>query len=133
MQARARPGAPLRHAFHCGFPSTDAEIAAEISAEPAASSMALGACSEPQRRALVTDLLAHLLAENRVIGLYQGASETGPRALGHRSILANPCNPETRRLLNERVKHRELIRPLAPMLTREAAELLFELTARRRR
>ncbi len=40
---------------------------------------------------------------------------------------ANPRNPETRRLLNERVKHRELIRPLAPMLTRAAAEQLFHL------
>jgi carbamoyltransferase len=61
------------------------------------------------------------------MGLYRGVAETGPRALGHRSIVANPCNPDTRRLLNERVKHRELIRPLAPMLTRAAAERLFYL------
>jgi carbamoyltransferase len=52
---------------------------------------------------------------------------TGPRALGHRSILANPCNPDTRLILNERVKHRELIRPLAPMCTRAAAERFFYL------
>lgn len=127
MRAGARPGAPLRHAFYCGFAPTSAEIGAALGAEPAAERMVLGDCSEPQRRVLVADMLAHLLAEDRVIGLYQGASETGPRALGHRSILANPCNPETRHLLNERVKHRELIRPLAPMLTREAAQLLFEL------
>ena len=89
--------------------------------------MPLGGLLGARAREQVADLLAHALAEDRIIGLYQGASETGPRALGHRSILANPCNPETRRLLNERVKHRELIRPLAPMLTRAAAEQLFHL------
>ncbi len=127
MRAGARPGKPLRHAFYCGTASSGAEIDAAISAEPAMEKMPLGDCSEPERMALVADLLAHVLAENRIVGLYQGASETGPRALGHRSILANPCNAEIRQLLNERVKFRELIRPLAPMLTRAEAERLFEL------
>jgi carbamoyltransferase len=127
MTAGARPGPSLRHAFYCGSPSPTAEIEAAVGAEPTLASMSLGDCSEPERLAQVADLLAHSLANDRVIGLYQGASETGPRALGHRSILANPRNPETRRLLNERVKHRELIRPLAPMLTRAAAERLFYL------
>jgi carbamoyltransferase len=127
MLAGARPGSPLQHAFYCGVAPAATEIEAALSAEPALESMPLGDCSDPQRRALVADLLAYLLAGDRIIGLYQGGSETGPRALGHRSILANPCNPDTRRLLNERVKHRELIRPLAPMLTRAAAERLFEL------
>jgi carbamoyltransferase len=62
-----------------------------------------------------------------VIALYQGSAETGPRALGHRSILANPCNAGTRERLNQRVKYREAIRPLAPMATREAAQQYFEL------
>src|SRR5262249_44967753 len=57
----------------------------------------------------------------------QGAAETGPRALGHRSILANPCDPGVRDLLNARVKYREAIRPLAPMATLEAAQAHFEL------
>lgn len=127
MQAGARPGAPLRHAFYCGSAPSGAEVEAAMEAEGSVASMALGDCSDPQRRGEVADLLSHLVAGDRIIGLFQGASETGPRALGHRSILANPCNPETRRLLNERVKHRELIRPLAPMLTRDAAERLFEL------
>jgi carbamoyltransferase len=127
MQAGARPGPPLRHAFYCGFAPTASQIQTALSAEPTLGSMPLGDCSEPERMALVADLLAYALAGDRIIGLYQGASETGPRALGHRSILANPCNPDIRRLLNERVKHRELIRPLAPMLTRDAAERLFDL------
>ena len=127
MRAGAGPGPPLRHAFYCGFEPPAAEIQVALSAEPELESMPLGDCSEPERMALVADLLAHALANDRIIGLYQGASETGPRALGHRSILANPCNSDTRHLLNERVKHRELIRPLAPMLTRAAAEQLFHL------
>jgi carbamoyltransferase len=127
MRAGARPGAPLRHAFYCGVAPSTEEIRTAVCAEPTAESIALGNCSEPERRALVADLLAHALSEDRILGLYQGPSETGPRALGHRSIVANPCNPDTRRLLNERVKHRELIRPLAPMVTLKAAERLFEL------
>jgi carbamoyltransferase len=127
MRAGARPGNPLRHAFHCGLAPTASTIRAAVSAEPTASSMPLGDCSDPDAMALVADLLAHAVANDGIIGLYQGASETGPRALGHRSILANPCNPDTRRLLNERVKHRELVRPLAPMLTRAAAERYFYL------
>src|SRR5208282_341067 len=62
-----------------------------------------------------------------IIAIFQGAAETGPRALGHRSIVANPCNPRTRDVLNERVKYREAIRPLAPMLTLEAAKQWFDL------
>ena len=71
--------------------------------------------------------MAFMVAQNGVIALYQGAAETGPRALGHRSILANPCNPDARQRLNERVKYREAIRPLAPMATLEAAQQYFEL------
>jgi carbamoyltransferase len=127
MRAGARPGPPLRHAFYCGLAPTTATVTAALDAEPAAESIALGDCSVPETRRLVADLLAYAVAEDRIIGVYQGASETGPRALGHRSIIANPCKADTRRLLNERVKYRELIRPLAPMLTLAAAERYFYL------
>jgi hypothetical protein len=62
-----------------------------------------------------------LVSRDGVLGIYQGCAETGPRALGHRSILANPCNPRTLENINCLVKFRERIRPLAPMATREAA------------
>jgi carbamoyltransferase len=127
MRAGARPGLPMRHAFYCGRASTTAAIRVAVKNEPTAGSMPLGDCSDPEVMAQVADLLAHVVVNDRIIGLYQGVAETGPRALGHRSILANPCNPDTRRLLNERVKHRELIRPLAPMCTRAAAERFFYL------
>jgi carbamoyltransferase len=68
-----------------------------------------------------------MVAQNAVIAIYQGAAETGPRALGHRSILANACDAKARERLNERVKYREAIRPLAPMATLEAAHEYFEL------
>jgi carbamoyltransferase len=127
MRAGAQPGPSLQHAFYCGRASTTTAIRDAVSAEPTAGSTPLGDCSDPEVMARVADLLAYLLASDSILGLYQGVAETGPRALGHRSILANPCNPDTRRLLNERVKHRELIRPLAPMLTRAAAERFFYL------
>jgi carbamoyltransferase len=127
IQAGAQPGPPLRHAFYCGLAPTTPKIRAAVSAEPLVDSMSLGDCSDQEVMAQVADLLAYVVASDRIVGLYQGASETGPRALGHRSILANPCNPDTRRLLNERVKHRELVRPLAPMCTRAAAERFFYL------
>ena len=69
-----------------------------------------------------------------IVGIFQGAAETGPRALGHRSILANPANPKTLETLNRLVKFRELIRPLAPMATLAAAKKWFEpVTGRERR
>jgi carbamoyltransferase len=77
----------------------------------------------------IADLMAEITAKDGIIGIVQGPSETGPRALGHRSILANACNPRTREAINERVKHREPIRPLAPMATLEAARNLFELSS----
>ncbi len=127
IQAGARPGTPLHHAFHCGQAPSTSAIRMAVRAEPATGQLDLGDCSQAAVLAQVADLLAYVIARDGVMGVYQGASETGPRALGHRSILANPCNPETRRVLNERVKHRELIRPLAPMLTRAAAERYFHL------
>lgn len=69
-----------------------------------------------------------MTSQDAIFALYQGAAETGPRALGHRSILANPCNSQTRENLNARVKYREAIRPLAPMLTLDAAREFFELS-----
>ena len=74
--------------------------------------------------------MAYMVAHNGIIAMYQGAAETGPRALGHRSIFANPCDAQARERLNERVKYREAIRPLAPMATLEAARAIFRAAAR---
>jgi carbamoyltransferase len=124
--AGAPRGAPMTHAFYCGVPPSNQDIANALDAGDVAS-QCIGDISTADGRDAITDLMAFMVAQNGVIALYQGAAETGPRALGHRSILANPCNPKARERLNERVKYREAIRPLAPMATLEAALEYFEL------
>lgn len=128
MQNGGRPGAPLRHAFYCGLPPSSPEILAAIDAEAEIEALELGSASERGERERIADFLAYVIAADGIVGLFQGAAETGPRALGHRSILANPANPRTRERLNGHVKFRELIRPLAPMATLEAAQRWFELS-----
>jgi len=125
--AGAGVGAPLEHAFYCGSAPTEAEICAALDAAPDVAWMALGDAS-PRHCETIADLMAHITAQDGIFAIFQGAAETGPRALGHRSILANPRNPRTREVLNDRVKYREAIRPLAPMLTLEAAKRWFELS-----
>ena len=105
-----------------------AQIRAALVAAPDIGWVHIGNVSTARGRAAVADLMAYMTAQDGIVALFQGAAETGPRALGHRSILANPCNPRTREVLNARVKYREAIRPLAPMMTREAAEQWFELS-----
>lgn len=75
----------------------------------------------------LTEDVANELAHFRIVGWFQGGSEYGPRALGHRSILANPSSIETKPKLNARVKFREMFRPFAPMVLRERVNDVFEL------
>lgn len=124
LRAGARPGERLRHAFHCGIAPTSADI-----------QRAAGAADLEWRAVgdvgdgvgALADRIARTLAADGVLGLFQGPAEIGPRALGHRSILANPTNPDTLAVINDRVKRRERVRPLAPMVTHRAAPALFEL------
>jgi carbamoyltransferase len=69
---------------------------------------------------------AKVLAEGRVVGWFQGRSEFGPRALGNRSILADPRQAEMKAILNSRVKHRQAFRPFAPIVLAERAAEIFE-------
>lgn len=69
---------------------------------------------------------ARLLAEGRVLGWFQGRSEFGPRALGNRSILADPRTADMKDILNNRVKHRQAFRPFAPIVLAERAPDIFE-------
>ncbi len=117
----------MTHAFYCGTPPKAAAIRAALEAAGDVEWIELAPADGAAGRARHADFLAYMTAQDGVVALYQGAAETGPRALGHRSILANPCNPLTRENLNARVKYREAIRPLAPMMTLEAAMEFFEL------
>jgi carbamoyltransferase len=69
---------------------------------------------------------AAALAEGKIVGWFQGRMEFGPRALGNRSILADPRRPEMKDVLNARIKHREPFRPFAPSILEEATGQWFE-------
>ncbi|MDK9723653.1 MAG: hypothetical protein OEL88_02110 [Sterolibacteriaceae bacterium MAG5] len=70
---------------------------------------------------------AKLLAEGKIVGWFQGRSEFGPRALGHRSILAHPGLAHMKDEINARVKYREEFRPFAPSVLNERARDIFDL------
>jgi carbamoyltransferase len=70
---------------------------------------------------------AELVANNKVVGWFQGRMEFGPRALGGRSILGDARNPEMQSMINLKIKFRESFRPFAPMVLREHASEYFEL------
>lgn len=67
------------------------------------------------------------LADGKIVGWFQGRFEMGPRALGNRSILADPRRPEMRDVLNAKVKQREPFRPFAPAVLAERAAEFFEI------
>ena len=71
--------------------------------------------------------IAKLISKNKIVGWFQGRSEYGPRALGHRSILADSRNKNMKDILNSNVKHRESFRPYAPSILREQCEEYFDL------
>ncbi len=121
-------GSSLQHAFYCGRAPRMSDIHVALDGAADVAWIGVGDASHGPGMEAIADLMAFITARDGIIALFQGPAETGPRALGHRSILANPCNPRTRELLNERVKYREAIRPLAPMVTLSAAKALFDLS-----
>lgn len=73
--------------------------------------------------------IAKLICNDKIIALHRGKSEIGPRALCHRSIIANPTNPNMKDILNLRVKHREPFRPFAPTVISDKQFEYFDLKA----
>ncbi len=71
--------------------------------------------------------VAQLIADGNIVGWYQGKMEWGPRALGCRSILADPRKAEMKDILNEKIKHRESFRPFAPSILEEYVSEYFEI------
>jgi carbamoyltransferase len=70
---------------------------------------------------------AQLLADGSIVGWFQGRMELGPRALGNRSLLADPRDPKMPDKINQKVKHRESFRPFGPSITEEEAPRWFQL------
>jgi carbamoyltransferase len=86
----------------------------------------LGTAAVPYERPDdVAEAVADVIARNGVVAWFQGRSEFGPRALGHRSLLANPSHPDNLRRLND-IKGREQFRPVAPMVLLERAAEIFD-------
>ncbi|HMI50193.1 MAG TPA: carbamoyltransferase [Candidatus Saccharimonadales bacterium] len=74
----------------------------------------------------LTRRTAQIISEGKILGWFQGRAEWGPRALGNRSIVADPRRPEMKEILNRRIKHREIFRPFAPSILAEEAGNYFE-------
>jgi len=70
---------------------------------------------------------AKLISEGNIVGWFQGKMEWGPRALGNRSILADPRKKEMKDILNEKIKHRESFRPFAPSILEEYVSEYFDI------
>jgi carbamoyltransferase len=70
--------------------------------------------------------VARAVADGRVVGWFQGGMEFGPRALGNRSIVADPRRADMKDILNTRIKHRETYRPFAPSVLEEKVGEIFE-------
>lgn len=75
----------------------------------------------------IGEVTAKLLAEGNLVAWFQGAMEAGPRALGHRSLLADPRRPDVMDLINKKVKLREYFRPLAPSVLEEESTKWFQI------
>ena len=67
-----------------------------------------------------------LLEQQKIISVYNGRAESGKRALGNRSIICDPRNPQMKDLINQKVKHRQFYRPVSPSVLEEDVDLWFE-------
>jgi carbamoyltransferase len=106
---------PLRHVYY-GPEHGDAAIRAKLENAGAR----FTAPDDLPRR------VAEAVASDKTVAVFRGPMEFGARALGHRSILANPLNPRMKEIVNARVKFREPWRPFCPSLVREQRERYFE-------
>ncbi|MGY3615099.1 carbamoyltransferase family protein [Bradyrhizobium sp. USDA 10063] len=109
----------MEHAY-VGRPYSDAEVAAALQ------KFLVRVQVNARRSDDICRDTAKLLADQRVIGWFQGPSEFGPRALGNRSLIADPRRAEMKDILNSRVKHRQAFRPFAPIVLAERMKEVFE-------
>ncbi len=112
-------GFELTHAYY-GLEYSDEQIVQALNEA--------GLESELLEEGELIERVARDLADGRIVGWFQGRFEMGPRALGNRSILADPRNAEMRDLLNAKIKHREAFRPFAPAVLEERAAEFFDVS-----
>jgi carbamoyltransferase len=101
-------------------PELEPDVLARLASEDGLAATTLS----PER---LVETTARQLAAGRIVGWMDGRTELGPRALGHRSILAAPHDPAMRDRLNRDIKYREEFRPFAPVVPIEVADQYFEL------
>jgi carbamoyltransferase len=121
-QYHAVAGRPRNGALtsvYLGSASSEAEIAAAIQAAFLTPARVFDSDAE------MIEAVARRLAEGAVIGWFQGRAEWGPRALGCRSILADPTRADMQGIVNEKIKFREAFRPFAPSVLAERATEFF--------
>ncbi|MBA4035699.1 MAG: carbamoyltransferase [Bradyrhizobium sp.] len=116
---KQRRGFVMDHSY-VGKPYTEKDVATELQ------KFLVRIQVEAKRSENVCRDTAKLLADQRVIGWFQDRSEFGPRALGNRSLIADPRKPEMKDILNSRVKHRQAFRPFAPIVLAERMKEIFE-------
>ena len=103
-----------------------AYLGSSISVEGTQRLRAYSRLPHERHEASVAEIVAQALAEGRIVGWIQGRAEFGPRALGNRSILADPRSAAMRSRINDHVKFREAFRPLAPSILDEYGSDWFE-------
>ncbi|MGH3050049.1 MAG: carbamoyltransferase family protein, partial [Gaiellaceae bacterium] len=110
-------GFVMRHAY-TGPQFSDAEIEQAVTAA--------GLEAERLSDEALFPAVAERIAAGEVVGWFQGRMEFGPRALGHRSIVADPRRAEMKDVLNARIKHRESFRPFAPSVLAERTSEFYD-------
>jgi carbamoyltransferase len=111
-------GFELEHPFY-GLDYSDSEVGRALAAA--------GVRSERLGEAELMRRVARDLADGKIVGWFQGRLEMGPRALGNRSILADPRRAAMKDVINSKIKHREPFRPFAPAVLVERASEFFEV------
>ncbi len=114
----ASPGDSMKGAY-LGPSYTDDEIEKFLKAT--------GAPYEKLERTCLTEQVAQILADEKIVGWFDGRMEFGPRALGSRSILGDPRSPKMQADMNIKIKFREGFRPFAPSVLRERVSDYFEI------
>ncbi|KAM3446933.1 hypothetical protein MY3296_009203 [Beauveria thailandica] len=122
LELNQRMGGPMGLASDTPYLGPEFDDDAIVSAYEAAG-LSPKVSNEPARDA------ARMIADGKIVAWFQGRMEFGPRALGNRSLLADPRSAATREMLNVKVKHRETFRPFAPSVLAEPAGEWFELGA----
>ena len=116
---RVTPGKDAMKGAYLGPGFRDAEIEAYLKS--------VGAVYQGLERSQLLETVARLLADEKIVGWFNGRMEFGPRALGSRSILGDPRSPRMQAQMNLKIKFREGFRPFAPSVLRERVSDWFEM------